>query len=228
MKVLGLDVSTHTGYCIIEKQEEGLKVSNIGLWKMDNKLTLTQKLQFFAAQLLDLLVVERPDVVVMEDVYYFKFPQTLMILSMFKAIVMLVVSQVIKKEVVFYQAASVRKVLGLPGNIGDKQKTYDKICALLEFDILQNVKIDKSDIKNKLYYDLSDAMALAYTYFVVGEVKSKKKSKKKSEKKSEKKKSSEEKIKSKRKIKSKKGIKNGEKTETRRTETSGKNGTAEQ
>lgn len=63
MKILGLDISTNTGYCILN---DG-KLETYGMINIPSEMTLLQRISFFENNLIKLLNEYNPDYVAIED-----------------------------------------------------------------------------------------------------------------------------------------------------------------
>jgi len=68
MKVIGLDIATHTGWAIIEVGESSLKLQDRGTIVLDSKMDLSQRLRYFSVELSRVLEIHKPEWAFIEDV----------------------------------------------------------------------------------------------------------------------------------------------------------------
>ncbi|HOK40604.1 MAG TPA: crossover junction endodeoxyribonuclease RuvC [bacterium] len=151
MRVIGIDPGLErTGYGIIEEINNNLKVLDYGLIKTSANKRFEERLLYLHNELEEKLKVFRPDVSVIEDLFFCKNIKTAFIVGQARGVVLLTCANYGLKYEHFTPLQVKQAVVGY-GN-ADKNQVQQMIKILL------NLKeIPKPD-------DVADALALAITY----------------------------------------------------------------
>jgi len=149
MVVLGLDISSSsTGWAILKRgrfyKREGI---DYGWIRPSLKFTLAKKLSFFRENLVTLLETLRPEIVVIEDVYYFRNPKTLKLLSRFSGVAVEAVKTTLGIDPMIETVKSIRTILGPQ----DKEEIFS--AAIKKFKL--------TNWKFKTHNDIIDALIAA-------------------------------------------------------------------
>lgn len=147
MKILALDISTKSTGWFISKR-------SCGVIQIDKDLEFSKKLVLFRKELSKILKGYKPEVVVLEDVYYrrgFSNIHTVKALAKFGGVAMeLVASKRIK--IVLMTATAARKSLGLDGKV-TKEDVFNYFNS--KYDLNWNFK---------KHNDITDAWMLSFAY----------------------------------------------------------------
>lgn len=85
MKVLGLDIAQSSGYCILEGS---YNATDYGRFVLEG--SIEERLKALREHIESLVVKHKPDLIMLEDVYFGRNTQTYKTLCMYQAIVLLV------------------------------------------------------------------------------------------------------------------------------------------
>lgn len=149
MIILGLDISsTRTGWAVLKNGRFYRRVGvDYGFICPVSSLEPGAKINFFRKELFSVVKNVGPDVVGIEDVFFYRNIGTLKVLSRFSGVALELVYSVLKKEPIYVQVKEIRSSFG----------TQDKN------DIFK-IMIDKYKIDNwlfKTHNDVADALAIA-------------------------------------------------------------------
>lgn len=150
MKVMGLDISSVcTGWAILKNgrfySREGIDYGTI---QPPKNVQIAGKLSYFRDALVLLLERNKPDVIGIEDAFFFKNPKTLKVLSEFRGVALETSSTVLGVDPNVVSVREIRTILG----------TQDKKASFLS--IVELFKLKNWDFENS--NDITDALAVAY------------------------------------------------------------------
>ena len=149
MKILGIDPgSTRIGYGLIEKSGSELKFIKAGLLKINSK-DKCERLVDLEKSFLELLKKERPDLAVMEKLYFVKNQKTGLEVAQSRGILTLLIT---KSKIPLMEFTPLEIKQGVTGyGMADKKSVAKMVAKILKID-----KINKYD-------DATDALAGAIT-----------------------------------------------------------------
>ena len=146
---LGLDTATKTGYCIARTNKTDIHFDigyiNLNMKEIKDR-QLRNELRYEEIYKRFKQLIRKEYIVVVEDVFFGRNPQTLILLSRIGAIAWTIAKEKKCKEIIWKTAVQARKALGLPCN-------KKKIIVMNTMN-----KILKTKIKND---DIIDAIVLA-------------------------------------------------------------------
>jgi len=154
MIVLGIDPGTATtGYGLIEKKR-GKIFNCLGCGTIDTKPSQAshQRLNIIYKELSGIVKENQPDVLVMEQVFFFKNFKTVIKVSQAQGIIMLVAA---RKKIPLYQFTPLQVKLTVAGHGRAQKKEVEK-------KVKQLLKLRKLPSKSD---DAVDALAIALTYY---------------------------------------------------------------
>lgn len=148
MKILGLDPGTAIcGWGIIEKEKNSLSLFKSGCILTKSNLSLTDRLFKIYKELLKIIKKHKPNVIVCEEIFFFKNLKTAIAVSHARGIILLVTK--IKKIPIFeYTPLQIKQALTGFGR-ADKQQVQKMVKLVLRLPYLP-----KPD-------DVADALACA-------------------------------------------------------------------
>jgi len=149
MIVLGLDISSSsTGWAVLKHGRfYNRKGIDYGMIKPPKKLELSEKLVYFRTELIHLLETIQPDIAVTEDVFFFKNPKTLKLLSKFHGVAAEAVRDTIDFPIGVHTVKAIRSVIGTQG----KEETFSEIVEKFKLVGWEFSKLN----------DVTDAIAVA-------------------------------------------------------------------
>ena len=143
---LGLDTATKTGYCIARTNKVTINFDtgyiNLNMREIkDRKLRNELRYEEIYKRFKDLIKTEY--VVVVEDVFFGRNPQTLILLSRIGAIAWTIAKGKKCKKIIWKTAVQARKALGLPCN-------KKKIVVMEAMNKVLKTKIENDDIVDSI------------------------------------------------------------------------------
>jgi Holliday junction resolvasome RuvABC endonuclease subunit len=147
MKILGLDISiSSTGYCIFNNGK--LMKKSCGLIQPNPKETYGQRLLFLEKEIKKVIKKNKPDEVVIEDIYKGRNAKTFKILSMARGVVIKTIYEETGKDPISVMASSARSLVGIKNK---KEIAYEFIVK----------KYKLKDYEFNKHNDIVDAIVLA-------------------------------------------------------------------
>ena len=149
--ILGIDPGTaSTGYGIVEKIKNGFKCLGCGVIHTEAGRPAAERLQRLNNELNKIIKIYRPQVMSVENVYFFRNLKTVMPVSQAKGVILLTAA---KKNLIIKEFTPLQVKLAVTGNgWAEKEKVQEKIKKILKLK-----EAPKSD-------DAADALAIALTY----------------------------------------------------------------
>jgi len=150
MIILGIDPGTAIiGYGLIEKENRGQKLNLLkyGCIKTSSNLSTAERLKVLAAELNSLIKKHKPDIVAVEDIFFFKNLKTAIKVSQARGVILLTISQS-NIQVFEYTPLQIKQAVACYGR-AEKSQVQKMVKALLGLD-----EIPKPD-------DAADALAVA-------------------------------------------------------------------
>jgi len=146
-KILGLDISiSSTGYCIINNGK--LLRKSCGLIQPNPKETYGHRLLFLENNIKDVIKKNKPDEVIIEDIFKGRNAKTFKILSMARGVAIKAIYQETGKDPISIMASETRKLIGIKNT---KEDAFNFIVK----------KYKLNDYEFDTHNDITDAMALA-------------------------------------------------------------------
>lgn len=151
MRILGIDPGIgRTGWGVIENQKSKLKNQKYGCIETSSGLNVEKRLEHLHSSLLNIIDDNKPDVLVVEDLFFNTNAKTALIVGQARGVVLLTGAQ--KKLPVFvYTPLQVKMALTGYGR-AEKSQIGQMVKTLLKLE-----KIPKPD-------DTADALAIALTH----------------------------------------------------------------
>jgi len=148
MIILGIDPGTAaTGFGLIEKNKSNLKLLKYGCIKTSVKLSTAERLNVIHKELNSLIKKSKPDIVAVEDIFFFKNLKTAIKVSQARGVILLTIAKS-KIPVAEYTPLQVKQAVACYGRA-------EKIQVQKMVKVLLNLKeIPKPD-------DAADALAVA-------------------------------------------------------------------
>ena len=148
MIILGIDPGLATiGFGIIEKQNKNLTCIDFGIISTSQKQETGERLNKIFTEITKLIKKHCPDVVVVENLFFFKNLKTAMPVSEARGVILLAIA---KKKIQIEQLTPLQVKMGICGyGRADKKQVQKMVKEILEFE-----KIPKPD-------DAADALAIA-------------------------------------------------------------------
>jgi Holliday junction resolvasome RuvABC endonuclease subunit len=151
MIILGLDISSScTGWAVLKRGRFYKRVDlDYGWIKPKAKLSPAKKLNFFRQELKKIIEIVKPDLIIAEDVFYYKNPKVLKILSRFQGVAMESIYNDFEIEIFTVAVTELRSIFGTQAkeNIFNIIKEKFKLDPTWEF---------------SEYNDITDAIAVSY------------------------------------------------------------------
>jgi len=139
MKVMGLDVSSHsTGWNVVEKSTD-LKLLGYGLIQNDSLMSQTQRLYFQGNELRKIIEKFCPDEIGIEETILVRGPKIMRTLSRFSGVAIFQAYSYQKKDVHMFEPSSWKKILGVGGN-AKKAEVQLEVCS--QFKLLTQKQIE--------------------------------------------------------------------------------------
>lgn len=146
-KILGLDISiSSTGYCLINNGK--LLRNSCGLIQPNPKQSYGQRLLFLEDNIKDIIKKNKPDEIIIEDIFKGRNAKTFKILSMARGVAVKAIYQETGKDPISIMASETRKLIGIKNT---KEDAFDFIVKKFKLD----------DFEFDTHNDMTDAMALA-------------------------------------------------------------------
>jgi Holliday junction resolvasome RuvABC endonuclease subunit len=140
MKILGLDVSSHsTGWGIIDSDKINTKLIGYGLIRNDNSMGQTQRLYFQGNELKKIIEKFCPDHIGIEETILVRGPKIMRTLARFSGVALFQSYSYQKKEIFCFEPSAWKKTLGVGGN-ATKAEVQTEICS--RFNLLTPKQID--------------------------------------------------------------------------------------
>ena len=153
MKTLGLDVSSiSTGYSIVNNGQ--LVKSSCGLIKTNPRKQYGERLLSFETQLKELIQKQKPDNIIVEDIFKGRNMKTFKSLAMFRAIAIKVVYEELGTDPISLMASEIRSIIGVKNN---KEVTFNFI--------VDKYKISGYNFEE--HNDIVDSIALALSVHIM-------------------------------------------------------------
>ena len=148
MIILGIDPGTAaTGFGLIEKNKSNLKLLKYGCIKTSVKLSTAERLNVIHKELNSLIKKSKPDIVAVEDIFFFKNLKTAIKVSQARGVILLTIAKS-KIPIAEYTPLQIKQAVACYGRA-------EKIQVQKMVKVLLNLKeIPKPD-------DAADALAVA-------------------------------------------------------------------
>ncbi len=147
--ILALDVSSSsTGYAILRNGRWRLSGSSCGTICIPPKLHISERLVLFRDELEKLINKVKPDLIVVEDIFFLRSISTVKLLARLNGVALEIARRKTKKEPLLIHTSSVRAYLECGKS---KEEAFDYIC--------ERYKLKHWDLKS--YNDITDAVCLA-------------------------------------------------------------------
>lgn len=163
MLIMGIDPGTATtGYGLVRLNGKGNEVVTWGLIETDKSLLKERRLDFIYEETLRLLYRHKPDIFVIEKIFFATNAKTAISIGQAQGVLLLAASKA-KVEVAEYAPGSIKKMITGSGK-ANKKEVQKHIRKILGSRV-------KSDAHKKTHFDnAADALAIALTHaFKVGE-----------------------------------------------------------
>ena len=160
---MGIDPGTATtGYGLVRLNGKGNEVVTWGLIETDKSLLKERRLDFIYEETLRLLYRHKPDIFVIEKIFFATNAKTAISIGQAQGVLLLAASKA-KVEVAEYAPGSIKKMITGSGK-ANKKEVQKHIRKILGSRV-------KSDAHKKTHFDnAADALAIALTHaFKVGE-----------------------------------------------------------
>ncbi len=165
MLILGIDPGTATtGFGLVEYIDDGNKVIEWGLIETDKTVVKERRLEHIFEQTLELLKKHKPDVFVIEKVFFSNNAKTVIAVGQAQGVMLLAASKA-KVQVMEYAPGTIKKMITGSGR-ANKKEVQTHIRKILGNRV-------KSAAHKKTHFDNeADALAIALTHaFKIGETK---------------------------------------------------------
>ncbi len=163
MLILGIDPGTaDTGFGVVNLSERGNEVVTWGLIETDKSLAKERRLDFIFEETLNLLKKHKPDVFVIEKVFFATNAKTAIAVGQAQGVMLLAAGKA-KVRVEEYAPGTIKKMITGSGKANKKQ-VQEAIRKILGNRV-------KSEAHKKTHFDnAADALAIALTHaFKIGE-----------------------------------------------------------
>jgi len=148
MKILGIDPGTATtGYGVISKQKENLKVLDFGCITTEANSDFGKRLDTIYKDITKVIKLHKPDVIACEELFFFKNAKTAMKVSHARGVILLAST---KSKAPVFEYTPLQVKLKVTGKGRADKKEVQKIIA----EILGLDEVPKPD-------DAADALAVA-------------------------------------------------------------------
>lgn len=157
MLIMGIDPGTATtGYGIVRLNGKGNEVITWGLIETDKKLLKETRLDFIFEETLRLVKLHKPDVFVIEKVFFSNNAKTVIAVGQAQGVMLLAASKA-KVEVAEYAPGTIKKMITGDGR-ANKKIVQQHIRKILGNRV-------KSEAHKKTHFDnAADALAIALTH----------------------------------------------------------------
>ncbi|MDD5650308.1 MAG: crossover junction endodeoxyribonuclease RuvC [Candidatus Nanoarchaeia archaeon] len=160
MIAAGCDVSTQsTGWSIVEKTDQTLKIIDKGLIRGEGSMSTIQRLYLLGNELKKVFDKYNPDEIGIEESLFMRGPTILRTLSRFSGVAIYQAYAHNKKEPLLFGPPEWRKIVGIAGNCS-KAEVQVSVCE--RFGLLTQKQITTyQDCFKKIVLDVSNAKAVA-------------------------------------------------------------------
>jgi len=157
MLIMGIDPGTATtGYGLVRLNGKGNEVITWGLIETDKKLLKETRLDFIFEETLRLVKLHKPDVFVIEKVFFSNNAKTVIAVGQAQGVMLLAASKA-KVEVAEYAPGTIKKMITGDGR-ANKKIVQQHIRKILGSRV-------KSEAHKKTHFDnAADALAIALTH----------------------------------------------------------------
>ncbi len=157
--ILALDVSSSsTGYAVLKGGRWRKSASSYGTIKVPASLELAERLEKFRDEVEEVILRTKPDLVVIEDIFFLRSISTVKLLARFSGVALEVSRRMTKQEPCLVLSSTVRSKLECGKS---KEEAFKYICD----------KYKLTDWKFKEHNDIADALCLAlYAHKFMGAV----------------------------------------------------------
>ncbi len=154
MIIFGVDPGTATtGYAIIKKQKQKLKVIDFGCILTEKTLPAGERLKKIYKEIIKLIEKHRPDIVSVESLYFFKNLKTVMPVSQAKGVILLAAAQ---KNIPACEFTPLQVKMTITGyGRAEKKQVQEMIKKIVD---LENFDFKKNNRKKD---DAIDALGIA-------------------------------------------------------------------
>ncbi len=151
MRILGIDPGiARTGWGIVEKEKQNLKAVSFGCIETDKNQTPSERLLIIYTFLHDLIQTQKPDVVVVEQLFFNKNVKTALIVGHARGIVLLSAAE---RKIPVFEYTPLQVKMALTGYGRAEKGQIGQMVKIL----LKLKEIPKLD-------DTADALAIAITH----------------------------------------------------------------
>lgn len=157
MLILGIDPGTATtGFGLVNLNGNGNEVVTWGLIETDKSLLKETRLDFIFEETLRLIILHKPDVFVIEKVFFSSNVKTAIAVGQAQGVMLLAASKA-KVEVIEYAPGTIKKMITGSGR-ANKKEVQEHIRRILGSKV-------KSKAHQKTHFDnAADALAIALTH----------------------------------------------------------------
>ncbi len=158
MIILGIDPGTATtGFSIIQetknKKNKGIKILDYGCIITDPNLPDGERLKIISEQLEEIIKKYKPDVLAVENIYFFKNLKTAMPVSQAKGVILLTAA---KEKIPVYEFTPLQVKMAITGyGKAEKKQVQEMIKVIFNLD-------KKPKDLNKRKDDATDAIGIAF------------------------------------------------------------------
>lgn len=139
MKVLGLDIASNTGWCLLKDD----KLIKYGMINIPAEMNMSQKLKFFETNLRRVLTESKPDEVHIEDVFLgMSGVKTLAYLARLNGVAMSVCFNTVGDKIKLYQPP-IWKANSFPGLNGMAKKAEIQVAVIKYFKLIPQLELDQ-------------------------------------------------------------------------------------
>ncbi len=151
MIILGIDPGTATtGYGVIEKNDKKIKCIDYGCIQTSPILSDPERLSIISRELKKIIKTFQPNILAVENVYFFKNLKTAFAVSQAKGVILLVAQQ---KKIPVYEFTPLQVKMAIVGYGKAEKKQIQSMTQIL-FKLKEKPKPD----------DAADALAVAFCY----------------------------------------------------------------
>ena len=163
MIIAGIDPGTATtGFAIIDKTKKGIKVIDYGCILTTPDLCPGDRLKIINNELNKLIKKYQPQVMAVENLFFFKNLKTVMPVSQAKGVILLTAA---KKKIPVYEFTPLQMKMAITGyGRAEKKQVQKMIQTMLNLE-------EKPKDKNKRKDDATDALGIALCYTIKSKIK---------------------------------------------------------
>lgn len=130
MKILGIDPGTgRVGWGIIQIQNSNLKSQNFGIIETEPNSPIEGRLEKIYNQISGIIKKENPDIVAIEEIYFFKNQKTVIGVSQSRGVIVLACKK-LKKKICAYTPLQVKEAVVGYGR-AEKRQVQEMVKAIL-------------------------------------------------------------------------------------------------